>query len=74
MYDFASRIAAGEKFPSLALGFKPLDPAVFKHHAPMPECMKSATDRWVYSITGIFRLVSHAAPLPFATKAIQEFF
>jgi hypothetical protein len=26
MYDFSRRIAAGEKFPSGVLGFKPFDP------------------------------------------------
>jgi len=36
MYDFASGIAPGEKFPSLALGFKPLDPTVLIRHLPVP--------------------------------------
>ena len=40
MYDFASGIAPGEKFPSLALGFKPLDPTVLVHHLLAPECLK----------------------------------
>jgi hypothetical protein len=43
MYDFSCRIAAGEKFPSLALSFKPFDPAVLKHDPPAPECVKLAT-------------------------------
>jgi hypothetical protein len=40
MYDFSSRIAAGEKFPSGVLGFKPFDPTVLIGHLPMPECAK----------------------------------
>jgi hypothetical protein len=43
MYDFARRIAAGEKFPRLVFSFKPLDPAVLKHNPPTPECVKLAT-------------------------------
>jgi hypothetical protein len=40
MYDFARRIAAGEKFPSLAFGFKPFDPTILKYHPAAPECVK----------------------------------
>jgi hypothetical protein len=40
MYDFSSRIAAGEKFPSGVLGFKPFDPTILIGHLPMPECAK----------------------------------
>ena len=40
MYDFASRIAAGEKFLSLVFGFKPLDPTVLKHYPPVPKYVK----------------------------------
>lgn len=42
MYDFASRVAAAEKFPSLTFSFKSLDPTVLKHHPPAPECVKLA--------------------------------
>jgi hypothetical protein len=42
MYDFARRVAAREKFPSLTLGFKPFDAAVLKHNASSPECVKLA--------------------------------
>jgi hypothetical protein len=40
MYDFANRIAAGEKFPSLALSFEPLNPTVLKNYLPVPKCVK----------------------------------
>jgi len=73
MYDFFCRIAAGEKFPSLALSFKPFDPAVLKHDPPAPECVKLATGWCVYSVTRIFGFISHDAPLPFAAKAVQKF-
>jgi hypothetical protein len=43
MYDFARGVASSEKFPSLTLGFKPFDAAVFKHNASSPECVKLAT-------------------------------
>jgi hypothetical protein len=39
MYDFASRVAAAEEFPSFVFSFKPLDPAVLEYHAPVPESM-----------------------------------
>jgi len=42
MYDFASRIAAAEKFPSLAFSFKPLDPTFLINHLPAPEREKGA--------------------------------
>jgi hypothetical protein len=42
MLDFAERVAASKKFPSLLFGFKPLDPAVRKHDAATPECAKLA--------------------------------
>ena len=42
MDNFASRIAAGEKFPGLVLSFKPLNPAVLKHNTSVPECVKLA--------------------------------
>jgi hypothetical protein len=42
MNDFSSRIAAGEKFPSGVLGFKPFDPTVLIRHLPVPECTKRA--------------------------------
>jgi len=42
MYDFADRIAADEKFPSLTFSFKPLDPTVLVHHLLAPECVKRA--------------------------------
>jgi hypothetical protein len=42
MYDFASRIAAGEIFPRLAFGFEPLDPTVLIRDPSMPECEKRA--------------------------------
>jgi hypothetical protein len=42
MYDFISRVAAAEKFPSLTFGFEPLDPAVLKYYPPMPERVKHA--------------------------------
>jgi len=41
MYDFASRITLGEKFPSLALSLEPLDPAIFVHHSPVPKGVES---------------------------------
>jgi hypothetical protein len=59
MYDFACRIAAGEKFPSLFLGFKPLDPTVFKYHMAAPEGVKLAVVQLFYSVTLIFGFVSH---------------
>ena len=42
MNDFARRIAAGEKFPSLPFGFEPFDPTVLVGHLPMPESVKRA--------------------------------
>ena len=42
MYDFASRIAAAEKFPSLAFSFKPLDPTILINYLPAPEREKRA--------------------------------
>jgi hypothetical protein len=32
--------AAGEKFPSLALSFEPLNPTVLKNYPPAPKCVK----------------------------------
>ena len=43
MYDFARRIAAGEKFLRLVFSLKPLDAAVLKHNPPAPECVKLPT-------------------------------
>jgi hypothetical protein len=42
MYDFASRIAATETFPSLAFSFKPLDPTILINYLPAPEREKRA--------------------------------
>jgi hypothetical protein len=42
MYDFSSRIAAGEKFPSGVLGFKPSDSTVLIRRLPVPDCAKCA--------------------------------
>jgi hypothetical protein len=42
MLDFAERVAASKEFPSLLFGFEPLDPAVRKHDATTPECVKLA--------------------------------
>jgi hypothetical protein len=54
MDDFACQIAAGEKFPSLAFDFKPLDPTVLKHHLPMPKCVKLTFEGSVYSVVICF--------------------
>ena len=42
MYDLASRIAAAEKFPSLAFSFKSLDPTILVNYLPAPEREKRA--------------------------------
>ena len=54
MYYFARQIAAGEKFPSLAFGFKPLDPTILKHHLPVPKCVKLTVEGIVYSVVICF--------------------
>ena len=59
MYDFAHRIAASEKFPSLFLGFKPLNPAFFKYHLAAPEGVKLAVVQFLYAVTLSFGFVSH---------------
>jgi hypothetical protein len=59
MYNFSCRIAAAEKFPSLAFSFKSLDPTVLEYHPSMPECVKLATGRVVYSVALILIFVSH---------------
>jgi hypothetical protein len=50
MYDFSSRIAAGEKFPSGVLGFEPFDPTVLIGHLPVPECAKCAVHCALYFV------------------------
>jgi hypothetical protein len=50
MNDLSRQIAAGEKFPSLAFGFKPLDPTILKHHLLVPKCVKLAVEGSVYSV------------------------
>jgi hypothetical protein len=73
MYDFASGIAPRKKLPSLALGFKPLDPTVLIRHLPAPKCVKLAMGCGVYFVIRILNFISHETPLPFATKAVQKF-
>jgi hypothetical protein len=59
MYDFSSGIAAGEKFPSGVLGFKPFDPTVLICHLPVPECAKCAVHCAIYFVSLNLILVSH---------------
>jgi len=73
MYDFARRIAAGEKFPRLVFSFKPLDPTILIRHLPAPKCVKLAMGCGVYFVIRILNFISHETPLPFATKAVQKF-
>jgi hypothetical protein len=54
MYYFARQIAAGEKFPRLAFGFKPFDPTILKHHLPVPKCVKLTVEGSVYSVVICF--------------------
>jgi hypothetical protein len=58
-YDFSSRIAAGEKFPSGVLGFKPFDPTVLIGHLPMPECAKCVVHRALYSVSLNLTFANH---------------
>ena len=51
---FASQIAAGEKFPSLAFGFKPPYPTILKHHLPVPKCVKLSVEGSVYTVVICF--------------------
>jgi len=64
MYDFACRIAAGEKFPSLAFGFEPLHSTVLVHHSSVPKSVKLAVVCGVYSVTWFLNLVSHDDVVP----------
>jgi hypothetical protein len=64
VYDFARRIAAGEKFPSRAFGIEPFDPAILVGHLPMPERAKRAIHRAVHSVGLSFIVVSHDAIYP----------
>jgi hypothetical protein len=59
MYDFSSRIAAGEKFPSGVLGFKPFDPTVLIGHLPVPECATCAVHCAIYFVSLKPIFVSH---------------
>jgi|GEM_PF-903251 hypothetical protein len=59
MYDFSRRIAAGEKFPSGVLGFKPFDPTVLIGHLPMPECAKCVVHRALYSVSLNLTFANH---------------
>jgi hypothetical protein len=54
MNDLSLQIAADEKFPSLAFGFKPLDPTILKHHLPVLKCVKLAVEGSVYSVVICF--------------------
>ena len=59
MYDFSSGIAAGEKFPSGVLGFKPFDPTVLICHLPVPERAKCAVHCAIYFVSLNLIFVSH---------------
>ena len=63
MYDFSSGIAAGEKFPSGVLGFKPFDPTVLICHLPVPERAKCAVHCAIYIVGLNLILVNHGNDL-----------
>ena len=59
MFDFAERVAASKKFPSLLFRFKAFDPTVRIYDVTTPECMKLAVVRTIYSVVLRLNFVSH---------------
>src|SRR5450631_1540351 len=68
--DFASYIAEGEKFPSIALSFKPLCPTVLIGHMTVPKRVKFTLACWVYSVIWVIDFIRHNAPSPFAITVV----